>query len=213
MTQQLHSRIHWRGVVDLQRCTTLHMKRRNFLKLSMATATFAMAARADETTWAGSERAGKGIRVGAQKDRYEEELLIMGGRFDLKVSGRDTGGDLCIYDTFRESKGGPALHRHHFQDEWFYVIRGEFIVQVGDDTLSLHPGDSALAPRKIPHAFAKISQGEGQMLVLFQPAGSMEDFFKQMSKLGKEIVPNQEVVMKQLWAEHGMEVMGPPLKF
>ena len=51
------------------------------------------------------------------------------------------------------------------------------------------------------------------MLVLFQPAGSMEDFFKQMSKLGKEIVPNQEVVMKQLWAEHGMEVMGPPLKF
>ncbi len=28
----------------------------------------------------------------------------MGGRFDLKVSGRDTGGDLCIYDTFREAK-------------------------------------------------------------------------------------------------------------
>ena len=189
------------------------MKRRNFLKLSMAAAFSAVAARADETKPTQAERTVKGIRVGAQKDRYEEELLIMGGRFDLKVSGRDTGGDLCIYDTFRESKGGPALHRHHFQDEWFYVIRGEFIVQVGDDTLSLHPGDSALAPRKIPHAFAKISEGEGQMLVLFQPAGSMEDFFKQMSKLGKEIIPNQEVVMKQLWADHGMEVMGPPLKF
>ena len=189
------------------------MKRRNFLKLSIATAAFALAARGAETTSASAERAGRGFRVGAQKDRYEEELLIMGGRFDLKVSSRDTGGDLCIYDTFRESKGGPALHRHYFQDEWFYVIRGEFIVQVGDDTLGLHPGDSALAPRKIPHAFAKISDGEGQMLVLFQPAGSMEDFFRQMSKLGKEILPNQEVVMKQLWADHGMEVMGPPLKF
>jgi len=189
------------------------MKRRNFLKLSLAAAAFSLAARADETKPARSERAGKGIRVAAQKDRYDEELLIMGGRFDLKVSGRDTGGELCIYDTFRESKGGPALHRHHFQDEWFYVIRGEFIVQVGDDTLSLHPGDSAFAPRKIPHAFAKISDSEGQMLVLFQPAGSMEDFFRQMSKFGKEILPNQEVVMKQLWADHGMEVMGPPLKF
>jgi len=52
--------------------------------------------------------------------------------------------------------------------------------------LSLHPGDSAFAPRKIPHAFAKTSDGEGQMLVLFQPAGSMEDFFKQMTKFGKE---------------------------
>ena len=179
----------------------------------MAMAAFAMVARADETASARSERAGKGVRVGAQKDRYEEELLIMGGRFDLKVSGRDTGGGLCIYDTFRDSKGGPALHRHHFQDEWFYVIRGEFKVQVGDDTLSLHPGDSAFAPRKIPHAFAKISDGEGQMLVLFQPAGSMEDFFQQMSRFGKGILPNQEVVMKQLWADHGMEVTGPPLKF
>ena len=137
----------------------------------------------------------------------------MGGRFDLKVSSRDTGGDLCIYDTTRLSKGGPALHRHHFQDEWFYVIRGKFIVRVGDDTLSLHPGDSAFAPRKIPHAFAKISDGEGQMLVLFQPAGSMEVFFLQMSQLGKEIPKNQEVVLKRLWEEHGMEVVGPPLKF
>ena len=148
--------------------------------LAAVLAASAMAARADETMSARPERAGRGFRVGAQKDRYEEELLIMGGRFDLKVSGRDTGGDLCIYDTFRESKGGPALHRHHFQDEWFYVIRGEFIAQVGDDTISLHPGDSAFAPRKIPHAFAKISDSEGQMLILFQPAGSMEDFFRQM---------------------------------
>lgn len=113
----------------------------------------------------------------------------MGGRFDLKVGGRDTGGDLCIYDTFRESKGGPALHRHYFQDEWFYVIRGEFIAQVGDETVSLRSGDSAFAPRKVPHSFANIGEGEGQLLVLFQPAGTMEDFFKKMATLGREI-PN-----------------------
>jgi hypothetical protein len=51
-----------------------------------------------------------------------------------------------------------------------------------------------------------------EMLVLFQPAGSMEDFFKHMSKLGKEIPKNQEARLKQLWADHGMEIMGPPLK-
>lgn len=28
-------------------------------------------------------RSSRGFRVGAQKDRYDEELLIMGGRFDL----------------------------------------------------------------------------------------------------------------------------------
>jgi quercetin dioxygenase-like cupin family protein len=189
------------------------MNRRSFLKLPLAAAAITVLTRGAETKTSGPERAERGFRVGAQKDRYAEELLIMGGRFDLKVSGRDTGGDLCIYDTIRESKGGPALHRHHFQDEWFYVIRGEFIVQVGDDTISLHPGDSAFAPRKIPHAFAKIGDGEGQLLVLFQPAGTMEDFFLQMAKLGKEIPKNQESALKELWATHGMEILGPPLKF
>ena len=137
----------------------------------------------------------------------------MGGRFDCKVSAKDTGGDLCIYDTFRTDKGGPALHRHHQQDEWFYVIRGEFIVQVGEDRMTIGPGDSAFAPRKIPHAFAKVSEGEGQVLILFQPAGNMEDFFLQMSKLGKDGPKSQDAALKQLWLDHGMEILGPPLKY
>jgi quercetin dioxygenase-like cupin family protein len=185
------------------------MNRRHFLRTSVLAAALAPAARAIGT---GAGRAEAGFKVPSGQDRTGEELLIMGGRFDLKVSARDTGGDLCIYDTRRSAKGGPALHRHHAQDEWFYVLRGEFITQVGDRTERLGPGDSAFAPRKIPHAFAMISEGEGQMLVLFQPAGTMEDFFRQMARFGREIPRDQESVMRQLWLDHGMEVLGPPLK-
>src|SRR5579871_4101142 len=129
----------------------------------------------------------KGIKVESQKDRFNEELLIMGGRFDCKVSSKDTGGELCIFDTFRSEKGGPALHLHHHQDEWFFVIQGEFLVKVGEDLFHLKAGDSAFAPRKIPHTFAKISNDEARMLVLLQPAGSIEDFFRAMSKFGPSI--------------------------
>jgi mannose-6-phosphate isomerase-like protein (cupin superfamily) len=188
------------------------MNRRDFMKFPIAAAAFAAMARG-AASGAAARRADRGLRIGAGRDRYDEELLIMGGRFDLKVGGRDTGGDLCIYDTFRDSKGGPALHRHFHQDEWFYVIRGEFIVQVGDDRASLGPGDSALAPRTIPHAFAMTGEGEGQLLILFQPAGSMEDFFRKMANAGKGIPNDQGPAMRQLWAEHGMELLGPPLKF
>ena len=158
-----------------------------------------------------SDREG-GFRVGANEDRHGEELLIMGGQFDLKVSAKDTGGDLCIYDTRRSSKGGPALHLHHAQDEWFYVVRGEFIAKVGDDVLRLGPGDSAFAPRKIPHTFSMVGEGEGQMLVLFQPAGSMEDFFRDMAKIGRAIPKNMESELKKLFEAHEMKVIGPPLK-
>src|SRR4051812_49378906 len=150
------------------------MNRRSFLQVPLVASALALQARAAAEPAAVSARSAQGFKVGAGRDRYQEELQIMGGRFNLMVSSRDTGGDLCIYDTLRHAKGGPALHRHHQQDEWFYVIRGEFTAQIGEETLKLGLGDSAFAPRKIPHAFALTSDGEGQMLVLFQPAGSME---------------------------------------
>jgi len=188
------------------------MKRRDFLKVPLATAALATLSRGAEIANAGQERTAKGFRVGAKQNRYQEELLLMGGSFDLKVSSRDTNGDLCIYDTIRRSKGGPVFHYHRAQDEWFYVIRGEFIVRVGDGTFRLQPGDSAFAPRKIPHTFAMTSEGEGQMLVLFQPAGSMEHFFLKLSRLGKEIRNNMNVELKRLFEEHGMKIVGPPLE-
>lgn len=183
------------------------MERRLFLQFPLlASALFANA----KTPF--NDRDNKGFKVGAHKNRYQEELLIMGGSFDCKVSSKDTNGDLLIYDTIRHEKGGPAFHVHHHQDEWFYVMRGEFLVKVADTTFTLRPGDSAFAPRTIPHTFAKIGEEEGQMLVLFQPAGMMEAFFKEMSKLGATIPANQEQTLKDLWKRHGMEIVGPPLK-
>ena len=28
-------------------------------------------------------------------------------------------------------KGGPPRHLHHNEDEWFYVIEGEYITEIG----------------------------------------------------------------------------------
>jgi len=189
------------------------MKRRNFLKFPLAAAALASVIRGDEPDSKNSgDRDVRGIRVGAQQDRADDAMSIMGGRFDLKVSGRDTGGNLCIYDTVRNSRGGPPLHRHYFQDEWFYIVRGEFLVQVGEEQFRLGPGDSAFAPRRIPHAFAMTSTGEGQMLVLFQPAGSMEAFFHEMRRLGTEVSAGRQIP-KSVWEDHGMELLGPPLSY
>ncbi|HZY79905.1 MAG TPA: cupin domain-containing protein [Cyclobacteriaceae bacterium] len=183
------------------------MKRRLFLQLPLAATAFAADAQASQTT-----PSQKPFKVTAGKDRFQEELNIMGGQFHCKVSSKDTNGALLIYDTYRQQKGGPAYHFHHEQDEWFYVMKGEFIVKVGEETFNLKAGDSAFAPRKIPHAFAMTSEGEGQMMVLFQPAGTMEHFFAEMAKLGTSIPKDQETKLKELWASHGMQIVGPPLK-
>src|SRR5690242_10039355 len=182
------------------------MKRRSFIQLPLVAA--ALPALANDQGHSPS----KGFKVEKGKGRLQEEMNIMGGQFHYKVSSKDSGGQLLIYDTFRHEKGGPAYHLHHDQDEWFFVMKGEFTVKVGDDTFNLKAGDSAFAPRKIPHAFAMTNDGEGQMMVLFQPAGSMEHFFHEMEKLGTGIPKDQEAKLKELWANHGMQIVGPPLK-
>jgi mannose-6-phosphate isomerase-like protein (cupin superfamily) len=186
------------------------MDRRMFFQIPLLAFTSTMIAKMPPVK---NDRPNKGFKVEGGNDRFNEELHIMGGQFNCIISSKDTMGDLCVYDTYRHEKGGPDLHLHHDQDEWFYNISGEFIAQVGEEKFTLKPGDSLFAPRTIPHAFAKVSEGEAHMLVLFQPAGSMEDFFKQVAKLGKSIPKEQERLMKELFVTHGMEVVGPPLKF
>lgn len=188
------------------------MNRRLFLQFPLVAAALTAELNPADAQGGQDHQLKKGFKVGRGKDRYQEELQIMGGQFDLKVSSKDSNGQFLLYDTRRLEKGGPGLHLHYSQDEYFYVVSGEFLIKVGDETFHLSAGDFAFAPRMVAHAFAKISEGPAQMLVMFQPAGKMEDFFQQMAKMGSEIPKGHEERLKQLWKEHGMELIGPPLK-
>jgi mannose-6-phosphate isomerase-like protein (cupin superfamily) len=149
----------------------------------------------------------EGIPVGAGEDRFSKAVLFINGRFDCKVSAKDTNGELCIYDTMRTEKGGPPLHVHHAQDEWFFVREGEFIFQVGEDTFRLKAGDSLFAPRKVPHALANVSD-TGKLMIAYQPAGTIEQFFQEGSRV-KDPTP---AVLQELFRAHAMEIVGAPLK-
>ena len=41
------------------------------------------------------------VVVRAGEDRHAASLKFLNGRFDCKISGSDTGGALCAYDTWR----------------------------------------------------------------------------------------------------------------
>jgi quercetin dioxygenase-like cupin family protein len=75
--------------------------------------------------------------------------------------------------------GGPSLHLHLNQEEWFYVMEGEVAFQVGEQRLHLHAGESVLAPRLVPHTFSSVSPtAPSRMMIAFCPAGKMEQYFR-----------------------------------
>ncbi len=183
------------------------MHRNAFVKFCMAAGLMALS---PFSSRARNRRIEKGIFVRAGKDRYETPYTrIPGDIIYNKVSTADTDGDLYIFDTTRIKEGGPPLHVHFEQDEWWYVIAGDFLIRVGDETFHAKPGDAVFGPRGIPHAFAKIGQGEAKIILLFQPAGKMEAFFKAINEGKLQNMSEDE--KNQFRIEHGFKHVGPPL--
>ena len=150
------------------------------------------------------DTANPAIFVQRDRDRFDRPVQFLNGRFDTKVSTDDSGGKIFIIDTVRSGHGGPPLHYHHEQDEWFLVQEGNFRFQIGEASYELGPGDCLLGPKGVPHAFLNLTSA-ARLLVAFMPAGSMEAFFAHAM-----LDPRSEE-FRALSRKHGMEVVGPPL--
>jgi mannose-6-phosphate isomerase-like protein (cupin superfamily) len=152
----------------------------------------------------------KHVYVPTGKDRFEENNLMIWGMIPLasKVSAEDTGGALYVFEHANMGNGGPPRHLHHEQDEWFYVIKGDFVFEVGGELFRLKPGDSLFGPRNVPHTFSHVGDTPGTLLAAISPAGSFETFIREAARLETLPTPTE---MEKAFAAHGMKIVGPPL--
>ena len=157
-------------------------------------------------------REDKGFKIVAGEGRIHGHIQLKGvnsNYMDVKISGKDTDGDLAIFEQTSLSPGkGTPLHVHNSQDEIFYVIEGAYYFQVGNEKYHISVGDSIFLPRKVPHAWTQVSE-KGKMTVTMQPAGKLEDFFVTLAALDHE--PSKEEIAK-IFMDNEMQVVGPPLK-
>jgi quercetin dioxygenase-like cupin family protein len=155
---------------------------------------------------AGMQRA---LYIPDGRSRFEEELMIWGViPLQIKVSTEDTRGAFFVFEHAGMAEGGPPRHFHCEQDEWFYAVQGEFAFEVGDERFTLRSGDSLFAPRMIPHAWARVGDEPGTLLLAVQPAGSLEAFFMENCAMDRPPTPEEA---ERSFAAHGMKVVGPPL--
>ncbi len=183
------------------------MGRRSFLSGTVATFPLAMFGQSGET----SGRA-KLTRVPAGEDRFGEHHTIGISSTDFKVATKDANGGLFIMEHTNRKKGGPPRHLHHNEDEWFYAIGGEYIVEVGSERFRLKSGDCILAPREVPHAWAFVGNTPGKMIIAFAPANKMEEFFRAtFPSRGGAYAAWDDPKEKERYRSFGLELLGPPL--
>jgi mannose-6-phosphate isomerase-like protein (cupin superfamily) len=125
-----------------------------------------------------------------------------------KVSSEDTGGECTILELNALARSGPFLHVHHREDEWYYVLTGEFIFRAGGEEYNLSAGGSIWLPRGIPHVWANTATVDGKLILVCQPGG-FEKFFDEIGNVPMD--KKNADTMKELMAKYGVEMLGPPI--
>jgi mannose-6-phosphate isomerase-like protein (cupin superfamily) len=127
----------------------------------------------------------------------------------ILLSKQDTGGALALFIDEVPPNGGPPLHIHHQEDETFYLLEGELVMQVNGEQVTVGAGSVAFLPRGVPHTFTNPGTETARALVILTPGG-LEGFFAEVEPLVTQAEPEMGAVLA-VAAKYGIEAIGPPL--
>lgn len=178
------------------------MQRRKFLTTTLATAATSVLIDAHAET----KNDGFIVKKGKNRSGRPTPFMLVNPN-DAKISAKDTNGQISMFEYTGTQKIGPPLHLHYDQDEVFYVVEGEYIFQLGETKSVLKAGDTIFLPRNIQHTWIQTSD-LGKLIYFLNPAGKMEEFFEEFSKVTG---PPDMAAMGKMFQEHGMKLVGPPL--
>lgn len=141
------------------------------------------------------------------RGRHDRDVFPLGNTHRNKAEGPDTGGAWALIE--QEVTGSnPPLHVHEREDEAFYVLQGRLRITVGDEHVEGSAGSFVLAPRGVPHTYARLPGEPLRLLVLVSPAG-LEGMFEEIAALPEE-QQRDPGALGQVAARYGVQVLGPP---
>jgi mannose-6-phosphate isomerase-like protein (cupin superfamily) len=97
----------------------------------------------------------------------------------IHADAASTRGALGVIEEVPPLADTP-LHVHTSEDELFYALEGEHVIQVGDEEHRIGPGETAFGPRGVPHAQRRVVPAAGRILIAVTPGG-FEGFFRELA--------------------------------
>ncbi len=151
---------------------------------------------------------GRVVSTTPGENRFAYTVPALKTGASCKLTAKDTGGTYSIFELVTPPRTGPPRHVHRREDEWHYILKGEFLFEVGGVKYMLQTGASIWAPRDIPHVWANTATIDARMILMCQPGG-FEQFFDEFAKAESDKVTSAE--MDRLMVKYGMEMLGPPM--
>jgi mannose-6-phosphate isomerase-like protein (cupin superfamily) len=128
----------------------------------------------------------------------------------IKISSRDTGGAFTVFEGRTRPQSGPPLHRHHHEDEYWFIVEGAYKFVVDGEEIYAGAGDTVFAPRGSSHTFQNIGSEPGRTITTVIPGG-VDLFFEELEKAVPRGVAPDPDRMLPVFDRYGLELLGPPL--
>jgi mannose-6-phosphate isomerase-like protein (cupin superfamily) len=100
------------------------------------------------------------------KVNVDQKLSLINGYWDPKIVGELNGQFVKLV----KFKGEFVWHKHDNEDEMFYVVKGNFKMELRDKTIVINENEFIIVPKGVEH---KPVAGEEVSVMLFEPATTL----------------------------------------
>jgi steroid delta-isomerase-like uncharacterized protein len=99
-------------------------------------------------------------------------------------------------------------HRHHLEDEAFYVLEGQMAFVCDGKWLMASPGTYVFGPREIPHGFKVVGSTPARMLLMCAPGG-FEQFVLELGVPFDDTSAPDMAKLMEVAAKYKIDILGP----
>ncbi|GAA4077276.1 cupin domain-containing protein [Nocardioides kongjuensis] len=137
----------------------------------------------------------------------EQRWFFGGGVFTWKLGAGD--GDISLIEVDMVEGKWTPVHTHPVSES-MWVLEGRIRYRIVDDEHALGPGDFAMVPAGVPHAFV-VTSPTAKVLGI-QPSCRCEPFYRGASEplAGSACVVDFHRIAASAEQNGGIEIVGPP---
>jgi quercetin dioxygenase-like cupin family protein len=114
-------------------------------------------------------------------------LDVLGVTHSYKAMASDTGQQFSVWESIVPPGRGAPAHTHSREDEAFYVLSGEVVMDIEGATGPLRLGTGAFlfAPRHRRHGYRNVGTDTARLLVFAMPGAGLDRMFAAFDELGR----------------------------
>jgi quercetin dioxygenase-like cupin family protein len=132
---------------------------------------------------------------------------VLGVTHIYKATAAETGGSFSLWEAVIPPGGGAPPHTHAREDEAFYVLDGELLIEFEGEPAPrrVGPGGFFFAARHRRHAFRNVSDRTARALILSAPSCGLDRMFVELEAATAHGMPGLET-LAAITAKYGVMI-------